>query len=291
LRDRRVEAHVRPGRSHRGVALAPSFDTPGALGRSIEDVAIVVATVSGDDPADPGCAGRRFEFDRRVPSSLAGVRIGVSSALIDIELDAAVARAVETSIATLVDLGAELVDLALPSADSMLDTFVPMQMAEAYHVHHRVLGLFPRRADDYGNDVRSRLEAAASVSVGDYLTAQERRRQIVASFDRALRRVDAIVSPISAVGPSHIDRSDMAPLNGELRPLREVVMRFTVPQNLTGLPAAIVCAGFDDDHLPIGVQLTAARWQEGTAVAVAAALQHALGAIQIAAVSNHVDGS
>jgi len=265
-----------------GVALAPSFDTPGALGRSIEDVAIVVAAMSGDDPNDPGCAGRPYEFDGGVPASLAGVRIGISAALVDIELDAGVARVYEAALATLTDLGAELVEVQLPTAAAMLETFVPMQMAEAYHVHHRVLELFPERADDYGVDVRSRLESAASVTVGDYLSAQERRRHIVAAFDRALRWVDAIVSPISAVGPSRIDSSDISVVNGERRPLREVVMRFTVPHNLTGLPAAIVYAGRDHDHLPVGLQLAAARWREDKAVAIAAALQAAVGAIETA---------
>jgi aspartyl-tRNA(Asn)/glutamyl-tRNA(Gln) amidotransferase subunit A len=274
-----------------GVALAPTFDTPGALARTIEDAATAVAAMSGDDPDDPGCAGRRYDFDGLVAASLAGKRIGVSSALVDIELDAGVARAFETALSMLTGLGAELVEVELPVAASMLETFVPLQMAEAFHVHHRLLELYPARAGDYGDDVRGRLEAAASVTVGDYLTAEEGRRQIVAAFDRALRSVDAIVSPISAVAPSRIDSSDTSLLNGARRPLREVVMRFTVPQNLTGLPAAIVRAGYDDDHLPVGVQLTAARWSEGTAVAIAAALQLALGPIETAPELVRPDGS
>ena len=164
----------------------------------------------------------------------------------------------------------------------MLETFVPLQMAEAHHVHHQTMGLYPDRAEDYGDDVRSRLDAAADVSLADYLTAQEDRRRIIDSFDRELRRVDAIVSPISAVGPSHIEDSDKVTLNGETRPFRDVVMRFTVPQNLTGLPTAMVRAGFDAEDMPIGVQLTAGRRQEDTAVAIAAALQLALEPIGIA---------
>ena len=71
-------------------------------------------------------------------------------------------------------------------------------------------------------------------------------------------------------------------LNGQARRLRDVVMPFTVPQNMTGLPVAIVAAGFDPDGLPVGLQLTTARGQEATAVTLASALQTALGPIRIA---------
>ena len=262
-----------------GVALAPSFDTPGALARSIEDAATLVSVMSGADPSDSGCAGRSFRVDTQLPTSISGFRIGTSAAMVDIELEAGVADVYARTLSTLEALGAELVEVDLPEASAMLESFAPLQMAEAYHVHHRMMGLYPYRSGDYGDDVRSRLDAAAEVSLGDYLSAQESRRHIVASFDRQLQKLDAVVSPISAVGPSHIDNTDEALLNGEFRSFREVVMRFTVPQNLTGLPTSIVRAGFDADDMPVGVQLTAGRWQEGTAVAVAAALQVALGPI------------
>lgn len=265
-----------------GAALAPSFDTPGALARSIEDAADLVSAMSGTDPSDPGCANRSFRVDTQLSASLAGVRIGTSPGLVDIALDAGVALVLERAMSMLDELGAEVVEIDLPGASAMLEAFVPMQMAEAHDFHHRTMGLYPDRADDYGDDVRSRLDAAAVVSLGDYLSAQDDRRRIIASFDRQLQGIDAIISPISAVGPSRIDNSDEVVLNGEIRPFRDVVMRFTVPQNLTGLPTSIVRAGFDADGMPVGVQLTAGRWREDTAVAVAAALQLALEPIDIA---------
>jgi aspartyl-tRNA(Asn)/glutamyl-tRNA(Gln) amidotransferase subunit A len=264
-----------------GVALAPSFDTPGALGRSIEDTALLVSAMSGPDPDDPACDGRSFRPEVALPTSLAGVRIGVSDALVEGDMDAGVRKVYDQAIATVEELGAELVAVDLVSSSSALEAFVPLQMAEAYDVHHRSLATFPWRRGDYGDDVRSRLEAAAEVTVGDYLAAQQERLRLLASFRRGLTTVDAVVSPISAVAPSSVGNSDEATLNGETRPLRELVMPFTVPQNLTGLPTSIVRAGFDDGGMPVGVQLTADRWQEATAVACASALQFALEPIAI----------
>ncbi len=265
-----------------GVALAPSFDTAGALGRSIDDAATLVAAMSGADRSDPDCSGPPFLSDARPLPSLDGVRVATAEALIDIDLDAGVGKVYDRALDTLEQLGAEIIEIDLPAASSILEAFGPLQMAEAHHVHSRSMKLFPERAGQYGDDVRSRLEAAAGVSIGDYLSAQQERRRIIASFDRQLRSVDALISPISAVGPSLIESSDEAVINGERRPLRDAVMHFTVPQNMTGLPAGIVTAGFDPDDMPVGVQITAGRWQENTAVAVAATLQTALGPIGVA---------
>ena len=283
-----------------GVALAPSFDTVGALGRSISDAAALLAAMSGPDRNDPDCSGTPFWADDRplfsltgtgattaasderavqpLLTSLSGVRVATATGLIDIGLDAGIATVYGQALDSLERLGAELVEIDLPAAAEIFEAFRPLQMAEAHHVH-RSMGLFPDRADLYGDDVRSRLEAAADVSINDYLSAQRERRRIAAVFNRQLRRVDALVSPISAVGPSHIDRPDEAVLNGRRLPLRDAVMRFTVPQNMTGLPAGIVRAGFDPDGLPVGVQLTAGPGREGAVVAIAAALQADLGPI------------
>lgn len=294
-----------------GVALAPSFDTVGALGRSISDAALLVEAMSGPDRNDPDCTGTGYgTTDRPRPSltraetataasserevqplltSLDGIRVATAPALIDIDLDDGIAAVYGQALDSLERLGAELVEIDLPAAEEILEAFRPLQMAEAHHVH-RSMGLFPDRADLYGPDVRSRLEAAADVSIGDYLAAQRERRRIAASFDRQLRWVDALISPISAVGPSRTDRPDEAVLNGRSLPLRDTVMRFTVPQNMTGLPAGIVRAGFDPDGLPVGVQLTAGRGRESAVVAIAAALQAELGPIGTAPEPERADG-
>lgn len=289
------------------VALAPSFDTVGALGRSISDAALLVEAMSGPDRNDPDCTGTddrlRSSLDgagtatatggeREVQpllTSLTGVRVATAPGLTDIKLDDGIAAVYGQALDSLERLGAELVEIDLPSATEILEAFRPLQMAEAHHVH-RSMGLFPDRADLYGPDVRSRLEAAANVSINDYLAAQRERRRIAASFDRQLERVDGLVSPISAVGPSRIDHPDEAVLNGQRVPLRDTVMRFTVPQNMTGLPAGIVRAGFDPEGLPVGLQLTAGRGQEGAVVAIAAALQAELGPIGTAPEPERADG-
>lgn len=258
-----------------GVALAPSLDTPGALARTVGDAATVVEALSGPDGVDPACRSVPFPSIPTPRPSLDGLRIGLSDDLFELDLDAGIAPAFETAVDLLQESGAVIVDVRLPSAAEMRAAFVPFQMAEAYHVHHRVMQLYPRHADRYGPDVRSRLEAAAEVTIGDYLAAVAERERVVASFEACFQLVDALISPISAVAPPLRKDSDHGSWNGQVRPLRELVMGFTVPQNLTGLPTSITRIGSDGDGLPVGVQVTTDRWREDLGITVAAALEFA----------------
>jgi len=256
-----------------GVPLAPNLDTPGALARTIGDAAIAVGVMSGPDGLDPACGLVEWRSAPAPRPSLHGTRIGVSEDLFERKLDAAIAGVYESGVEALAELGAELVAVELPPAAEMRSAFVPFQMAEAFHVHNRMMGLYPEHADHYGPDVRSRLDAASEVTIGDYLEAAAARDRLNAAFDAGLRSVDAVVSPVSAVAPPRRENCDEVSLHGEVVSLRDAVMGFTTPQNMTGLPTSVVPVGFDDAGLPVGLQLTCARWREDRAVAVAGALQ------------------
>lgn len=63
----------------------------------------------------------------------------------------------------------------------------------------------------------------------------------------------------------------MAHLGEELE-FRELAMSYTVPQDLTGLPACTVRAGFDELGIATGVQLTGPPWGESRVLAAAPTL-------------------
>ena len=62
---------------------------------------------------------------------------------------------------------------------------------------------------------------------------------------------------------------------------RRLVITATSPQNLAGLPACTLRAGFDSQGLPVGVQLTAPKGHDARVVTVAERLFEATPAIQI----------
>ena len=264
-----------------GVALAPSLDTPGVVAGCVADLWPMLAAMSGPHAGDPATLADPLP-PAPDPGSfndgLAGVRVGIAPALRGaVPWGEGTTAGFDRTCEALRAAGAGLIEVDLPSAEDMLAAFVPLQMAEAYDFHNRQLGLFPDRYDDYGADVRSRLQMASEVTLGEYLESWRRRREFIWTFDHAFESLDVLLTPISAVGPSTVDDPDTVIVDGERRALREVVMGFTVPQNLTGLPTVAVPVGFDADGLPVGMQLTAGRRREDVAVRVAGAIEHALG--------------
>jgi len=260
------------------VPLAPSLDTPGFIARTPADLAIVLEATAGWSAADPASLIPRMADPGPWPSTLAGRRVGVSPDLLGTAIAAPHRAAYERTMDVLSALGATIVELRLPAAAEYWDAFTPIQMAEAYDVHHRQLGLFPGRAADYGQDVRQRLERARSVSLATYFAACDRRRHLAAALDVALASVDALLTPVNPCTPPRRDDPDhvVAP-DGTRQPFRDILMGYTVPQNLAGVPSVTIPAGTDEMGLPCGVQLTSARGQELAALQLAEILDRELG--------------
>ncbi len=153
-----------------------------------------------------------------------------------------------------------------------------MQRAEALHVH-REAGLYPARVGEYGADVRARLELAATEDAGDYLRAAAERERIRAAFRRLFAEVDLLLTPVGACTAVPIDADRVDHLGRPSDP-RDLIMPYTTPQDLVGLPACAVRAGFDERGLPVAVQLTGAQWDDARVLGAAQALFEATPAVQ-----------
>jgi aspartyl-tRNA(Asn)/glutamyl-tRNA(Gln) amidotransferase subunit A len=260
------------------VPLAPSLDTPGFIARLPHDLAILLEATAGWSQADPASRIPGMASPGPWPSTLVGRRVGVSPDLLGTAMAAPHQAAYQRAMDALSGLGATIAELRLPSAAEYLEAFTIVQMAEAYDVHHRRLGLFPGRAASYGEDVRRRLERAGSVDLGAYLAACDRRRHLAAALDLALASVDVLLTPVNTcTPPRRADPDHITAPDGTRQPFRDFIMGYTVPQNLAGVPSVTICAGTDDMGLPCGVQLTAARGQELAALRLAGILDRELG--------------
>ena len=260
------------------VPLAPSLDTPGFIARTPHDLAILLEASAGWSAADPASRIPGMTDPGPWPATLAGRRVGLSPDLLGAAIAAPHLAAYQRATDVLSGLGATIVELRLPAAAEYWDAFSAIQMAEAYDVHHRRLGLFPGRAAVYGEDVRRRLERARSVDMGTYFAASERRRHLAAALDVALASVDVLLTPVNTcTPPRRADPDHITAPDGTRQPFRDFIMGYTVPQNLAGVPSVTIRAGTDEMELPCGVQLTAARGQELAALRLAEILDWELG--------------
>ena len=264
--------------SRRGVVpLASSLDHVGPMARSVTDLVMALEVLAGFDPGDPATKRRPLPPLSNISAGrLDGIRVGRAPSLHLTPLVPDYEEAFNLALSVAEEAGAEIVEITIPLAEGIRPAFTTIQMAEAHHTHSVTLGTFPSRSAEYGPDVRGRLEAAAGLGIGEYLEAQTEARRIRHRFAQVFDEVDVVLTPISAGPPSLVTDPDEVVHLGTSIPFRELVMDYTVPQDIAGLPACAIRAGFDSDGLPIGVQVTAGAHREDLALLLSSALDQRL---------------
>jgi aspartyl-tRNA(Asn)/glutamyl-tRNA(Gln) amidotransferase subunit A len=250
--------------------LAPSLDHPGPMARTPADAALLFGVLV-DEIADDGALGPGV-------ADLRGTRIGLCDDLHLVPLAPEVQDAFDAAVDTAAGLGAQLVEVALPEAAGAYAAFGAVQRCEALRTHTRA-GLFPARREEYGSDVLGRLELATATTLTDYLDGTIRREKLRAGFHRIFDHVDLVITPVTAGRPAPIGEERVMHLGEEIE-FRELVMSYTTPQDLAGLPACTVRAGFDSLGVPTAVQLTGPAWGERRVLDAAQALFEATAEVQ-----------
>jgi Asp-tRNA(Asn)/Glu-tRNA(Gln) amidotransferase A subunit family amidase len=213
-----------------------------------------------------------------LPDGLRGVRIGLCPDMHLVALSPEIETAYRDAAEAAAAAGAELVDVALPEAAGAYQAFGAVQRCEALRTHTEA-GLWPARRAEYGADVLGRLEMATNTTLSDYLNGITWRERLRAGMHRVFAHVDLLLTPVTAGPPAPIGHERVMHLGEEIE-FRELVMSYTVPQDLTGLPACTVRAGFDELGVPTAVQLTGPPWSEWRALAAAGALYDATADVQ-----------
>jgi Asp-tRNA(Asn)/Glu-tRNA(Gln) amidotransferase A subunit family amidase len=157
----------------------------------------------------------------------------------------------------------------LPHADRVVavpagtaEVFGLVQRAEALHAHVALIGTWPAQAERYSSDVRSRLLVAEGADPADVARARDEIDRLATSLRAALDGAVAVL-PVTGCAPPSVDAPDAIAVEvagsgtgaaGTVDlPLRSVVLPWTTPANIAGLPAVTVPWWIDGE--PFGVQL------------------------------------
>jgi aspartyl-tRNA(Asn)/glutamyl-tRNA(Gln) amidotransferase subunit A len=219
--------------------LAPSFDHAGPMARDVAECARMMEALVPD-----------FEPIQVEP---ADVVVGV--AWLD-EADPLVRAGVQEAAAKFPNRR-ELA-LGIPVREQWGAAF----RREALESH---AGLFPERAEDYGDDVRNSLEGATELTEGEIEAARRLRERLRDEVPEALAGVDLLLTPtLPCVAPKYGEGNRM------------VLTRLTALFNLIGWPALALPCGPAEDGLPASVQLAAPPDEDALVLAAGAALERTL---------------
>jgi aspartyl-tRNA(Asn)/glutamyl-tRNA(Gln) amidotransferase subunit A len=278
------------------IAFASSLDQCGPLTRDVTDAALLLSILQGRDPCDSTSVG--LEAGVRLPDreDLAGLRFAVPGGLAMEGVEAGVRSCFEATLARIEELGGEVGEAALPSAEHGISAYYVIAPAEASANLARYDGVrFGIREDapaldamyeatrsaGFGDEVKRRIMLGTyALSSGYYEAyygrAQRVRTKIADDFRAAFERFDFVVTPTSP--------SVAFELGARLEDPWSMYMSdfFTVPMPLAGIPAISIPAGLAEPdgggpELPVGFQIAGPAFSENEILGAAYALEQAIG--------------
>ncbi|NJK37489.1 MAG: Asp-tRNA(Asn)/Glu-tRNA(Gln) amidotransferase subunit GatA [Oscillatoriales cyanobacterium RM2_1_1] len=275
------------------VAYASSLDQIGPFARTVEDAAILLEAIAGYDPRDS------TSLKVEIPSYISHLtpelksqtlRIGVIQETFGEGLNAEVEQAVIKAVDTFRELGAEVQTVSCPRFRYGLPTYYIIAPSEASANLARYDGVkygfrspdaenliemyCKTRAAGFGAEVKRRIMVGTyTLSAGYYdayyLKAQKVRTLIKQDFEAVFNQVDVLVCPTSPTTAFKAGEKTEDPLSMYLSDL------MTIPVNLAGLPGISIPCGFDNQGLPIGLQLIGNVLGEAKLLQVAYAYEQA----------------
>lgn len=266
------------------MAYASSTDCVGPIAQTLEDVQIVLNTMSGKDWRDQttfeSSAISNEELNTTLPK---GAKVGYYKNFIDSDaLDADIKANFKQTLAKLEQQGIEIVPLDFFDSEILIATYYVLAMAETASNLARLDGInygvrteaetlkegyAITRSENFTAETQRRIVGGNQVlsqghSEEIYVKAQEIRKQISHHFEEDFTKVDVILSPVSPNKVPAIGNNLKDPMTMYLSDA------YTVGFSLGGLPTLTVPYGTET-----GMQITAAKKQEAKIFSCASTLK------------------
>jgi aspartyl-tRNA(Asn)/glutamyl-tRNA(Gln) amidotransferase subunit A len=250
--------------SNTGVGhLAPSFDHVGTLTRTVHDAALALNVLAGFDGDDPYSAqspvydytmglGDRFE-----------IRLGLIRSYYTNECGPEASANLNTAVSLLQQNGIQVIELDLGfTATDVSNQAQPVLASEAATVH---ADAFATNANDYGPNIRERIEAGGRTLAPVYIDALQKQKALRRTLVHHLEDFDAFLLPTIPAPAPDLSTTGNSIFNGMA--------------SFAGLPAIALPSGLAPIGLPLSIQLIGAPFDEASLLAVATLIESMLPSI------------
>lgn len=270
------------------VAYASSLDQIGPVTKDTRDAATLLGVISGHCERDSTSIPKNVpDYAAALGRDLNGLKIGMPKEFMGDGLDPEVSAATEAAVQQLSELGAEVVEISLPHTEYAVATYYIIATAEASanlarfegaRYGARMEGEDPEamnratRGAGFGEEVKRRIILGTYVLSSGYydayyLRAQKVRTLIRNDFLKAFEQVDLIASPTAPTAAFKIGEKANDPLQMYLSDI------YTISANLASICGLSVPCGFNNENLPIGLQLLGQPFGEETLLQTAHAYE------------------
>jgi amidase len=251
----------------------------GPMGRTVADVALLLAVISGPDPrvplaldAAPPLLSDPAEVRGLLACDLTGLRVAWSEDL-GLPVEPAVREVIRAAREVLVELGCQVIDAApdLSGADEVFRTWRAFRFATKYGP------LLPDHADRLGANVVWNVERGLELTVADLSRATLLRDRLFEQVGEFFAGVDVLACPTVQVAPFDLEQDWVHEIDGVHLETYLDWMASAYLISPTGLPALSVPAGFTPGGLPVGLQLVGRRRGDWNLLSLAQAFEAATG--------------
>jgi len=241
--------------SRRGVVpVSWSLDTVGWMGRTVEDMALLLQVMAGPDELDPVASKLPAGDYLSDLESAKTPKIGLITSFFMEESDQETQQMTRAILDQLKSAGASVVDVTLPeSFDTAFQDQLMIMGVEAAAFHKP---MYEKQAADYRPKLREMLRQGLETDAVTYTRALERRLRFSADMRVLAEQADVLLTPSTPTAPL----ADLTNTGDT---------RFQGPWTSCGLPTITLPTGLAKSGLPMGIQLIASPFEEVRLLAIA----------------------
>jgi aspartyl-tRNA(Asn)/glutamyl-tRNA(Gln) amidotransferase subunit A len=249
--------------------VSQTLDHCGPMTWTADDASLLLAAMSPKFRTMAGGWGKRQTVKNEAGDHLPKARIGVISNFFDeIKIDPSVNKSIIDAIEVFSFIGHDVIDIRLPHLLDFTAANTIIFLSEAASYYRDLLIKEQEVLSDY---TRQRLVLGGCIFAADYLQARRVQAELTNIYQKALASLDAVVCPCTATAAG--DAETAAKSSQKFFFLKAGVP--SAPFNLVGAPAASICCGFDQEGMPIALQLAGGVGRDADVLNLAIAYEEA----------------
>lgn len=260
------------------VAFASSLDQMGPMTKNVYENAVLLNALVGRDDKDLTSAKREEEdFTRLIGKDIKGMKIAVPNFLMGDVVSDVVKNKIKDTIKLLEESGATVDYVDVKYLENAMTLYQIIAMGEASSNLARFDGIrygfqaenikniedmyLETRGQGFGEEVKRRIMVGSFLLSGEnakvyYNKALSIRDDMREEFKKVFESYDLIIGPTTVT--TAYDLTD--PMDDPRKSFMDDVL--VIPVNMAGLPGMNIPVGFDDNHMPIGMQIIGNSFEE-----------------------------
>lgn len=254
------------------IAMASSTDSPGPLTKTVEDAALILEVLAGQDKKDATTSPIEPKHYTKLLKEERKMTIGIADDYFE-GVDNEISNKVMEALDLLKAKGHTVKKINLFDPQYAIDVYTILQRSEVSSNLARMDGIrFGNDRSFFGEEAQRRIMLGTFALSSGYYDAyykktQQVRTLIIEDFAKAFESVDVIIGPTTPVTALPIGSTKDNPMFGELM---DVLVE---PSSIAGLPGINMPIGFSKEDLPIGLQIMGPQFAEDTILNIAYQLE------------------